>query len=70
MLMHGADPALPVSVVENASRPDQRVLATTLGQMAQALAEADMGGPALMVLGLAPRAAAVAAAEFKQEIAL
>jgi uroporphyrin-III C-methyltransferase / precorrin-2 dehydrogenase / sirohydrochlorin ferrochelatase len=70
MLMHGADPALPVSVVENASRPDQRVLATTLGQMAQALAEAEMGGPALMVLGLAPRAAAVAAAEFKQEIAL
>jgi uroporphyrin-III C-methyltransferase/precorrin-2 dehydrogenase/sirohydrochlorin ferrochelatase len=70
MLMHGADPALPVSVVENASRPDQRVLATTLGQMAQALAEADMGGPALMFLGLAPRQAVEAVAEFKQEVAL
>jgi uroporphyrin-III C-methyltransferase/precorrin-2 dehydrogenase/sirohydrochlorin ferrochelatase len=70
MLMHGADPALPVTVVENASRPDQRVLATTLGHMAQALADADMGGPALMVLGLAPRQAAEAVAEFKQEVAL
>jgi uroporphyrin-III C-methyltransferase/precorrin-2 dehydrogenase/sirohydrochlorin ferrochelatase len=70
MLMHGADAALPVTVVENASRPDQRVLATTLGHMAQALAEADMGGPALMVLGLAPRQAAQAATEFKQEVAL
>jgi uroporphyrin-III C-methyltransferase/precorrin-2 dehydrogenase/sirohydrochlorin ferrochelatase len=70
MLMHGADPALPVTVVENASRPDQRVLATTLGQMAQALADARMTGPALMVLGLAPRQAAQAAVEFKQEVAL
>ena len=70
MLMHGADAALPVTVVENASRPDQQVLATTLGQMAQALTDADMGGPALMVLGLAPRQAAEAVAEFKQEVAL
>jgi uroporphyrin-III C-methyltransferase/precorrin-2 dehydrogenase/sirohydrochlorin ferrochelatase len=70
MLMHGADAAMPVTVVENASRPDQRILATTLGQLAQALTDAAMGGPALMVLGLAPRAAAAAAAEFKQEIAL
>ena len=58
MLMHGANAALPVSIVENASRPDQRILATTLGQMAEDLRNAEMNGPALTVIGLAPRQAA------------
>lgn len=57
LLMHGADPATPVTVVENASRDDARVLATTLAQLEPALSEAAMTGPALTLFGLAPRAA-------------
>jgi uroporphyrin-III C-methyltransferase/precorrin-2 dehydrogenase/sirohydrochlorin ferrochelatase len=58
LLMHGGDPETPVTVVENASRPDQRVLATTLGALEPALGRAEMKGPALTLFGLAPRAAA------------
>ena len=58
LIMHGADRATPVTLVENASRPDQRILATTLGRLAEDLAAADLTGPALTLYGLAPRAAA------------
>lgn len=56
LLMHGADPATPVSVVENASRPDSVTRATTLSQLPQVVAECT--GPAVILFGLAPRAAA------------
>ncbi len=55
LMMHGAAPDTPVTVVENASRPDQRVLGTTLDRLSADLAEADFDGPALMLYGLAPR---------------
>lgn len=55
LIMHGAAPNMPVSVVENASLPSQRILATTLAQLPQALAETALTGPALTLLGLAPR---------------
>ncbi len=62
LIMHGADRATPVTVVENAARPDQRVLATTLEQMPADLDRAEMTGPALTFYGLAPRAAQTAPA--------
>lgn len=58
LLMHGADPATPVSVIENVSRPDQRIIATTLAQMEPTISAAKLTGPALTFLGLAPREAA------------
>ncbi|TNF23078.1 MAG: uroporphyrinogen-III C-methyltransferase [Rhodobacteraceae bacterium] len=58
LLMHGADPATPVTLVENASRADQRILATTLADLPGALTDAALTGPALTLFGLAPRAAA------------
>ncbi|RYH02811.1 uroporphyrinogen-III C-methyltransferase [Salipiger sp. IMCC34102] len=61
LLMHGADPATPVTVIENASRADQRTLATTLSQLEPTLTEAGLTGPALTFIGLAPRAAQAAA---------
>ncbi|AXI42217.1 siroheme synthase CysG [Sulfitobacter sp. SK011] len=57
LLMHGADRATPVTVIENASRPDQRILETSLAQLPTDLAAAQMSGPALTFYGLAPRAA-------------
>ncbi len=67
LLMHGADPSTPVGVVENASRPDQRILDTTLARLPDDLAEAGLSGPAVILLGLASRAAG---AEISREIAL
>ena len=57
LLMHGAAPDTPVTAVENASRPDQRILATTLARLPAALDEAALGGAAILLFGLAPRAA-------------
>jgi uroporphyrin-III C-methyltransferase/precorrin-2 dehydrogenase/sirohydrochlorin ferrochelatase len=57
LIMHGAEKTTPVTVIENASRPDQRVLSTTLAHLPADLADANMTGPALTFYGLAPRAA-------------
>ncbi len=61
LLMHGADPATPVTVIENASRTDQRILATTLSQLEPTLTNANLTGPAITFYGLAPRNALAAA---------
>ena len=55
LMMHGAAPETPVTLVANASRPDQRVLATRLDCLAKDLVEASIAGPALILFGLAPR---------------
>ena len=60
LIMHGADPATPVTVIGNASRPDQRIVASTLATLPADLAEAALDGPALTLYGLAPRAAQAA----------
>ena len=69
LLMHGADRATPVTVIENASRADERILATTLDQFPTDLTEAGFDGPALTFLGLAPRAARVALPALNKELA-
>lgn len=55
LLMHGAAPEMAVTLVENASRPDQQIVATTLATLPQMAARLD--GPAVILLGLAPRQA-------------
>ncbi len=67
LLMHGANPETPVTVIENASRASQRILATKLSELEPSLTEANFDGPALVFLGLAPRAALQAAEEFEQK---
>ncbi|MBS8227431.1 siroheme synthase CysG [Vannielia litorea] len=56
LMMHGAAPDTDVTVVENASRPEARILHTTLA----ALPDTTEGleGPAVLLYGLAPRDAA------------
>ena len=66
LLMHGADPATPATLVERASHPGQRVTSTTLGDLAHAAAGAE--GPAIILLGLAPRAAAAPALPEREAI--
>ncbi|MEL6126281.1 MAG: siroheme synthase CysG [Pseudomonadota bacterium] len=56
LMMHGADGETPVTAVENASRPDQRIIKSTLLDLPDAIAETD--GPVILMYGLAPRQAA------------
>lgn len=69
LIMHGADRATPVTVIENASLPDQSVLSTTLDRLPADLGAAGLTGPALTFLGLAPRAAEAALDQSRQELA-
>jgi uroporphyrin-III C-methyltransferase len=69
LIMHGADRSAPVTVIENAARPDQRVIATTLERLPADLDAAAPGGPALTFLGLAPRAAQSHIPTAQQELA-
>ena len=70
LLMHGADPLTLVTIIENVSRADQRVLTTHLAELEPTLSTADLTGPALTLFGLAPRAAVEAAQSFDlQELA-
>ena len=59
LLMHGARADLPVTAVESASRPEQRVIGTTLMDLPSALALAAPDGPVMILLGVAPRAATI-----------
>lgn len=59
LMVHGADAATPVTVVENASRPEERRLATSLGRLSADMEAAGLRGPAVILLGIAPRAAAI-----------
>jgi uroporphyrin-III C-methyltransferase/precorrin-2 dehydrogenase/sirohydrochlorin ferrochelatase len=70
LLMHGARADLPVTAVENASRPGQRIIPTTLMDLPAALAGAAPSGPVMILLGLAPRAALAALPEIEPETAL
>ena len=68
LMMHGAAADTPVTLVENASRPEQRIVAATLATLPEA---AGLDGPALILYGLAPREAATALASLsdRQELA-
>lgn len=59
LLMHGAAPSTPVTIVENASRSDERIVEATLATLPAALADGNIDGPALLMYGLAPRSSAL-----------
>src|SRR5208337_1909013 len=48
---HGASPDLPAAIVDNATRPNQRVVAATLGTLAAEAAAAALRGPSIVILG-------------------
>lgn len=57
LLMRGAAPSTPLTIVGNASRQDKRIVATTLLGPPDALDETHLAGPAVLMLGILPRAA-------------
>ena len=66
LLMHGANPATPVTIVENVSRANQRMIATTLAEMEPTITQAHLTGPAITFYGLAPRDAAAQSLKLKE----
>lgn len=67
LMMHGADAETPVTLVENVSRADQRILAATLATLPDAVSLIE--GPAVILFGLAPRDATLAATQLKEATA-
>jgi uroporphyrin-III C-methyltransferase/precorrin-2 dehydrogenase/sirohydrochlorin ferrochelatase len=55
--MHGADPKTPISLIENVSKQNQRILSTTLSELPKCISQYDISGPVLTLYGLAPREA-------------
>lgn len=57
----GLPATTPVAVIQNASLPEQRHVTTELGQLAQAITDARIASPAIIVVGEVTRALALAA---------
>ncbi|MBI1172133.1 uroporphyrinogen-III C-methyltransferase [bacterium] len=64
LMMHAAAPDTAVTLVENVSRQDQRILAATLATLPEAAQALD--GPAVILYGLAPREASAALSALKE----
>ncbi len=50
-IAHGVDPDMPVAVVEKGTRPGQRVITGTIGDIARKVREAGFTGPAMIIIG-------------------
>ncbi|MGF1525863.1 MAG: uroporphyrinogen-III C-methyltransferase [Candidatus Competibacterales bacterium] len=48
---HGMDPAMPAAVVENGTRPDQRVVTGTLADLPAEVQATEVAGPSLVIVG-------------------
>lgn len=68
LMMHGADGGTPVTVVENAARPDQRTIATTVLALPEALEAAGVTGPAVLLYGMTPRRACEVAPQLAENL--
>lgn len=55
LMLHGAEADRPVTVVENASRPNQIITYTTLRNLPDDIAKAGIKGPAILLIGYAKR---------------
>ena len=55
LLLHGASPALPVCVVENAARHGERIIDATVGDMTEMLTDHAIASPAIIFIGLKSR---------------
>ncbi|MCB1520516.1 MAG: uroporphyrinogen-III C-methyltransferase [Hyphomicrobiaceae bacterium] len=50
-IANGADPSLPVAIIENGTRPNQKVATGTLSDIASITEAAGITGPALIIIG-------------------
>jgi uroporphyrin-III C-methyltransferase/precorrin-2 dehydrogenase/sirohydrochlorin ferrochelatase len=64
LIDHGKQPDTPAAIVENGTRPNQRVVTGTLAQLETLVAQHAINGPALIVIGDVAALALTSAAEF------
>lgn len=57
----GLPPCTPACAIQNGTRSDQRAVLATLGTLAQSVAEAELGSPAIVVIGEVVNLADIAA---------
>src|SRR5664279_2405720 len=50
-LAEGLDPATPAAAIARATRPDQQVVAAPIGELSLRIAQANLSGPVLVMLG-------------------
>lgn len=55
LLMHGASKDIPVTIMENVSRSDQRITLSSVGALARDAETVGADGPVILMLGLQPR---------------
>lgn len=58
LLMHGASPDIPVTILQNVSRAGQKIYPSTVATLAKDAASVPDVGPVILMLGLEPRKAA------------
>ena len=51
LIEHGMDPATPAAIVENGTRPDQRVITAAISDLPARSEAANLGQPALIIIG-------------------
>lgn len=51
LIAHGRAPSTPAAVIENGTRPDQKVVKGTLADLARLIAAGAISGPAVLVIG-------------------
>jgi len=69
LLMHGANPNAPITIIENVSRPNQRIIPTSVGELSNLAETLELDGPAILMLGLEPRQAAEALKTNEEKLA-
>jgi len=57
LLMHGASSQIPVTIMENVSRPNQKITMSSLSELSRDAAKLNAEGPVILMLGLEPRQA-------------
>lgn len=50
-IAHGADPRMPAAIIDNGTRPNQRVVSGTIETLAELAARAQLHGPAIIIVG-------------------
>ena len=50
-IAHGADPSMPAAIIDNGTRPNQRVVTGTIETLAALAAKARLRGPAIIIIG-------------------
>lgn len=51
LIGHGRDPRTPAAIIDNGTLPQQQVVVTTLEDLGASAREAELGGPAILIIG-------------------